>query len=401
MKYLLYFSALLFITSSCKNPDFADVAGSTSEDQQTEQPSVTEAKKELKVLVQKDIKKESKKIRGKKQQSVDVEHVVGEKKLDKKKLKGNKIIIQQNINIGEGFDVEVQSDTDKKVSVVKKKSKDKEKTETTDKEKTIVEIKQPEAKKKMSKKKKKYHKKRAKTNIEIRLTDSDEEMVPKSKVDLVFYMQTRDSSCVNNLRSFSEEKGFLSRLKGLDWQVSLSYYFQNESALLPLEIRNGHPHNIGKLFSPKRDYALSRGEYSLEETNRLFHNTLKVVSPSYNDRGDYISEETTSNSNGNVEDPLVGLDYILSKKPEDTIRSGSDVIVLLFGYDFPYYSSKIWKAFFKKHTNVNIIVTSSRLANVSNFLHILEKNDRFTFMPICETKKSPKNLVKVIKNIVD
>ena len=232
------------------------------------------------------------------------------------------------------------------------------------------------------------------TNVEIRIVD--EVVVPQKKVDIVLYMDTRKSKCIRNLRLFSENQGFLNQLNELDWQVSASFHSQGESKLLPFETDNG------------KDYVLSKGEYSHGETRELFSDVLRSVHGNSNEHSEAYDATTKLNSNGLVQDPLSGLDHILSSKAEGSMRSDSQTIVLIFGQEkFSYYSSKEWKNFFKKHENTSLIAVSFRSANVSNFLHLLERNKKkkknnydFEFLAACDERDSPKSLIEAIKEKV-
>lgn len=215
---------------------------------------------------------------------------------------------------------------------------------------------------------------------------AEPEVVALEKLDILFYMHKRDSVCVQTFRRFQKQKDFIAGLNPLDWQMSFLYYSQsNETYLLPLELQNGKAHDVTPLtdfnFTFDEDYVMSKGEYSANKTEALFLTTLE----DYEARGrNDFDVNATANANKYVANPLSGLDFALSSETNEVTRKGAKKVVLLFGYDFPYYSSTEWKNFFKKHKNVHVIAIAKRDSNVSNFLHVLEsKKSRFEFLPAC------------------
>ena len=213
----------------------------------------------------------------------------------------------------------------------------------------------------------------------------------------------------------------------MDWQVGFSYYSQtrpcskdnscksgietprysiDDLAMFPLEWPNGRAHNASKDHYRKfeEDYVLSKGEYTEEQAKRLFNTTLTAFHPEASGPDETTPSSMGLNTNPKlfqaVSDPLSGLDALLSKKPRGSVRPGSHVVVLLFG-DIPYYPRLEWRNFFNKHKNVSLIAVSSRYANVSNFVHLLQKDKYdFKFLPACDDSDSPARIVRAIKNKV-
>ena len=349
--------------NACDNTDnFASISDGDVEVQQA-----SEAKKEIQAVVQKEIVISKKKIGGKKRKSMNIVSTVGEKNLGKKKETKKSAVSKKK----ETKKSAVSKKEETKKSAVSKKEETK-KSAVSKKEETKKSV---VSKKKETKKSVVSKKKVSKTYIEIKISYQTKRASKpaEKKLDLLFYMHDRDAGCIQHIRAFSEEKGFLKSLNHLDWQASFFYYSQDEAILLPLEFSNGKSHNIHPDFVGfKEDYVLSKGEYSAELTEQLFNTTLQSVYPDDEQSSESIMD---LNSNWYVANPLSGLDVILSAKAKGSVRSDSHVVALVFGYDFPYYSTVEWKKFFKKHKNVSVIAMSGRSANVSNFLHIWKKRN--------------------------
>ena len=331
MKYLLVLFAGVFIFSACENSEqFASVI---EEVQQASESS--EYQRDLQSIVEAEVKK---KISGKKRKNINIKKTVGKKNLGKKRN-----IILTKINV---------------TNIIVDES-DKQEIEKEGSGEQVV-------------------------SSEVQKTATVEEV--EEKLDILFYMNNRDSKCIKTFRWFYEKNSFLSHLNGLNWQVSLSYYASGQRiAFLPLERYNGQPYDADKrLFKFKSDYVLSKGEYSSKRAKDLLLTTLESTYPNHDNRGG--AQKRTPNSNGYVDDPLSGLDHILSAKARGAVRSNSHVVVLLFDYDFPYYSSKEWKSFFEKHENVSVIAIAHRSANVSNMFHVLERSYDFEYLPACYGK---------------
>lgn len=374
MKSLLFLFAVLFAASACNSPNFAPAPdklpeGNQQEDYQQGIPSAVKA--EMKPP----------KVGGKDRKTINISETVNEKK-----LKGKKSIVT-NINVTN-------------VIVDKYKKPGGKRAKRT--KKTVIE--------------------RIMEKVVVRKTASSEK-----KLDILFYMHDRDTNCIRNVIAHSEKKGFLKHLNHLDWQVSFSYYSQvrtcseespcktgflaphfanDELAMLPLEWNNGEAHDADKDFWKfKEEYVLSKGEYTQKQADRLFNTTLTAFHPEADGVDEVPPSHIGLNTNPTlywaVLNPLSGLDAILSKKHKGSVRLDSHVIVLLFGYNFPYYFPTEWKSFFNKHKNVSIIAVSYRSANVSNFEHLLEKDDyNFDFLPACDDDSSPAQIIQAIKNKV-
>ena len=359
MKYLLFLFVFLFVASACDNTDqFASLANDAN--QQASEDS--KYKKDLKSIASNEVEL---KIGGKKRQSIKIADTVGEKNLDK----GTKVVTTTQKAVTTTQKAVITTNI-KVADVTVEEAVHKEAEETVDKE-TVV------------------------SNTKISATEK--------KLDLLFYMHNRKSKCIQNIRLFAEKKGFLNRLDHLDWQVSFSYYSQNDS-FLPLEIGfDGRAYNtiegFSGVFKHKPDHILSKGEYSAKKRDRLFNTTLRAVYPDYDNPNFRTIDQL--NSNGYISNPLSGLDQLLSSEVEGSVRLDSHVVVLFFGYDFPYYSSEEWRTFFKKHKDVSVIVLSPRSANVSNLVHALEKSEYdFDFLAACDTRNSPEHLVEAINKKV-
>ena len=363
MKYLLFLFVLLFVVSACDSSDqFASISDSAIEGQQASQ--IPEYQEKLRSIVKSDVKL---KIGGKKRKNINVAETVGKKNLSKQKKHS---IVTNIITDGKKEKVSKKEETKKRTVSKKKVSR------------TYIELKISHQTKRASKRASK----------------------PEKKLDLLFYMNDRDSGCVQHIRAFSEEKGFLKFLNHLDWQVSFSYYTQGDVvAMLPLEWNNGQAFNASDdPWKFKPDYVLSKREYSQKQADHLFNTTLQAFHPPETGEEGLPASSIGLNVNPKlywaVLNPLSGLDRILSKKTKGAVRSNSHVVVLVFGYDFAYYSSVEWKRFFKKHKNVSVIAMSGRSANVSNFLHVLERKEfDFEFLAACDNISSPKQLVRTIQ----
>ena len=221
------------------------------------------------------------------------------------------------------------------------------------------------------------------------------------KLDLLFYMDRRDTACIRRLREYSlakgdlgnfySGKGFLGHFQDFNWQVSFSYYTEYEARLMPLEFHNGITHNISKDFmSNKKAYVLSREDgHPTKKRNRLFYTTLEPTQFLGDTEKRGSSDFTPDSNRYDVHNPLSGLDYILSKKPAGSFRKGAKAVVLFFGDRFPYYSPEVWKHFYTKHKKVSIIALSPRTAQVANLMHVLEKSQYdFDYFPGCDIKRA-------------
>ena len=358
MKYLLFIFAVLFAVSACSGPNiFAPIADkppakeTEQGDYQSKIPSVVEG--EMK-----------KKVGGKDRKTINIPKTVSEKNL------GNKKSIVTNVSVTN--------------VIVEGKQKGKAKKAGKVREKVIKRVIE-----------------RVIERVVERVVEKPKKASaapPEKKLDILFYMHDRDTSCIRNVIAYSEKKGFLKSLNHLDWQVSFSYYTQGDvGAMLPLEWNNGKAANMSNDFwKVKEDYVLSKGEYSQKQADHLFNTTLQAFHP---EEDSSVGQNTNPELYWAVLNPLSGLDRILSQKTNGAVRSDSHVVALLFGYDFAYYSSVEWKNFFNKHKNVSLIAVSYRSSNVSNFMHVL-KGYNFDFLPACDNSSSPAQLVQAIKNKV-
>ena len=362
MKKLFFVFVVLFLATSCEN---SENYASIPDDDVLLQAS--KARGDIQEIVSEAVRGSEKKIGNKKRMQVNIEETVGGKDLGRREKRadtarsGNKERreehreVHREVHIEEHIEEQQAHVTNIEITnVVVKADKEKGRKPTGEVEASSVKKKKP-------------------------------------KLDILFYMDTRDSKCVSKFES-AGKKGFLKHFVKWDWQLSFSYYTE-ESNLLALEYHNGMPHNVGEIFEPAHDYVLSAGEYPQDKMDRFFYTTLQLTRflQKDSDRGNK-SKHYTPDSNKYVNNPLEGLDRILTDKPEGFARSGSYVVILLFGDQFPYYSSTDWKKFFNKHKRVKIISVSSRTANISNFLHVLEKEDQFEALPFCSPSELGKKL---------
>ena len=341
-KYFFIFTVLLFF-SACEKPEnYASIS-----DEHIEQQAST-AQQDIQAIVDNAVSKSEKRVgreeKKKKGQGVDVKGTVGGKNLGKEaKSKSRKVRKEQ-----------------KKV---------KETVEVT--KVTVTQA----------------------VNCEDHCKEKEEK-----KLDILFYINRRDSNCMSRFVKIAKKNGFLGHFSELDWQASFSYYSE-ETDLMSLEYRNGYPYHIKKggffesLFHSEYDYVLSEQEYSEQRRDRLFTTTLSMTKYLPMDGENGGLNDHTPDFKKYVNNPLAGLDHILTDKPHGFARSDSQVVVLLFGDQFPYYNSKDWKNFFDKHQNTSILSVSDRDANISNFLHVLEQEDHFGSLPVC----SPAQVIQEVK----
>ena len=335
MKKIIVTVSVLFFLTACGNPEnYASIP-----DEHIEQQAST-AKRDIQSIVDKAIETSEKKVGNKKRNQMNVKDTVGEKDLGKDPSFTTNVEITNVVIEGGSEPVKTAKQKKPKAKVKRKKAKV--------------------------------------------ATESCEEPCKKKaepKLDILVYMNRRDSACAYNFRQLAKRDGFLEHFSfSWDWQLSFSYYTEKTN-LMPLELYNGKFYSEGGLFSPVYDYVLSEKEYPVDKRDRLFLTTLEMTK--YSPRGENNNQTYTPDSKKYVNNPLAGLDHILTDRPEGFARAGSRVVVLLFGDQFPYYSSKDWKKFFGKHQNVNIVSVSSRSANISNFLHVLEQHDQFDALPKC------------------
>ena len=399
MKHLLLSLISFLFVTACGNPEhFASISEESSALESTQEPKYNER---IQALVTENV--EEIKISGKKRKTVNIVDTLGKSNLREVEKAVTRIDVASQVVIKQ--DVETQVEVEEEKAEVEKKTQlvvseveadqtEKQQVEAPDEKQveTIVGVKVEQ-----------------KTVIET-LVETDGEQVeekPKdmaSKLNVLVYMHQRGyGACVDRLRY--QHKAFLEGISTYNWDVSFAYY-TDKADLIPLEGYNGRPHNTlklsdGGLFRTRLDYTLSKGEYSAKDTLRLFRSTLEPTHPNH-------SENSSINLTPNftklhVLDPLSGLNQILSSR----VRKGAKTIILLFGDDFPYYSTKEWDEFYSEHPHVSIVVLSYRSANVSNFLHVLETKHDFSFVAACDKKYSQtdgfftKSVLDVISEKVD
>ena len=351
MKYLFIITGVFFITA-CGTEKFASV----SEDEainvvaSEDQPKPEE---KIQALVIPEVKE--KKIANKKRQKINIVGTVGKNQL-KKKTPVSRTVTRIDVTN------RVKVTTETKEEGVKEKeveiqSEDNKKTDTAE---TVV------------------------VQKESTTVDSGPEL------NILFYTDKRSwGTCMDHLRKSHES--FLSGISGYDWEMGFAYYADaGQAKLMPLELFNGRPHNtkgfkdgiFEALFSPESDYTLSKGEYSQDRLEKLFSNTLKPAVPDHEEHS--YGSLTPNNGSQKTASPLSGLDELLSSSG----RKEAPTVVLFFGHDFPYYSTEEWNDFYSRHSNVAVVAIAKRSANVSNFLHVLEKGHNFSFVANCDIQKT-------------
>ncbi len=229
------------------------------------------------------------------------------------------------------------------------------------------------------------------------------EEIPEKKFDLLFYIETRKSPCLKTVRTYANNYGFMEHLEeGLHWQVAFSFY-STKANLIPLaEYNNGQNYNSGTFWKRKTDYVLDKWSHDTAVLRKkLFVSTLKEVNVSPNMRsGSSLHNKNPNHDGSSVQDFLAGLNKILNGEAEGFIREDSKVVVLIFGWDFSFYTAQEWEEFFTKHKDVSFIVAASRKANNSNIRALDSGKYDFQYVPACEYKKSPERLIKAIRGKV-
>ena len=338
MKHLLVILvASLFLTACDNSEKFASVSESSTSIEASTEP---EYKEEIRTLVSEDVEI---KVAGKKRQTLDVIDTVGEKDLKKPETIVTHIDVTSEVVVKTELEVEVDTET-------------------------------------------------AVSEEEVKQEPVVEKVDLGPELNILVYMSERAyGNCVDRLRK--EHVSFLDGISHYNWDISFAYY-TNKAELLPLEYYNGKPHNKGGLFEREMDYILSKGEYSDEKAKRLFQTTLQPSAPLHEHSQDW---NLTPNSGTNMKDPLFGLDQILSSE----VRKSAQTIVLFEGDQFPYYSTSEWDSFYSSHPNVSVIALSFRSANVSNFLHVLEKAHDFRFIAGCDSPSSFQKVISAVNSVVE
>lgn len=234
--------------------------------------------------------------------------------------------------------------------------------------------------------------------VEVQLDESP----ALKKVDLLFYLEDLEGECSERLSKYAFDNGFLSHIHSVDWRVAFSYYFDNgEVNLIPIQYKNGSAFNQHRsLWRHKSAYQMSyRDVPSSRLIDRFFAETLRSAEPRSDDKNPANPYKVPS-PHLHVYNPLQGLDQLLSEKPKGVIREDSHVIVVLFGDEFPYYKSRDWTHFLRKHPNVDIVTVAPRSANVSNLVHILNYR-KFTFVSSCGRQETFEDLLKVMQKKVN
>lgn len=333
MEKLIFLSGILFLVVSCVNPEnYASIP-----DEHIERQAST-AQRDIQELVAQTVASSTDRIGSKKRRGVDIKETIGGKDLGK----GEGPNQFTNVNVTNVMPAD-------------------EEAPAAEKKEAVTDVSEESCKKDCEKKEK--------------------------QLDILVYMHSRDSDCVSNFLASAKKDGFLGHFSPWDWQLSFSYYTE-EANLMALEYFNGRPNNTGgfkQLFDPVYDYVLSEEEYPEERRDRYFFTTLERTK--YIAQFDeYNNEQHTPDSNKYVNNPLAGIDHTLTSQPEGFARKDSQVFVLFFGDQFPYYFAESWKNFFAKHKNVNILSVSRRDANISNFVHAYDY-DQFDVLPECSPLK--------------
>ena len=370
MKYLLSILLSVMFVTACGNEErFASV----SEDTTSKASQKSDYEEEIKALVTDEIEV---KISGKKRQEVDVVDTVGDKDLREKTRLITHIDVTSDIVLEEEQDINVEAEETAEAggSVATTKQEQKTVVETTvttevtvteettvkTEEKTTAEV-NVEAE--------------GKVTVEVEEESAEEMLDLGPELNVLVYLDKRAyGACASHLKRNYES--FLNALSDYNWTISFAYYTDpNEAELMPLEYYNNIHDADKRFFKFKRDYTLSKGEYSEKKARRLFYSTLEPA----NEHSERASSKQTPNYKKSS-NPLGGLSQLLDLNTNKESRT----VVLFFGDKFPYYSKSEWNNFYSQNPNVSLVALSYRTANVSNFIHVLEKEEYdFNFVAGC------------------
>ena len=229
----------------------------------------------------------------------------------------------------------------------------------------------------------------------VKKTDTKKKKKGKKKI----YVKTRDihfyigpggwnkSNCFNRFVQNTYRKGFLVHLKGVDWRFSHSLFSSAENSPGYLEHNGRYVGEIHRAFQRKTDYktVLTKnfqyyedifaytitpfvqhgGSFYVNHSTAARDNTIQYDAPKYDHK---IHKD-------GGDDPLVGLDNLLTNKYDGAIRHKSQVVEVFVASDkFPNYSPEDIRDFLKEHKRVRIhaLYVSSQ-AKIGSLPELVEK----------------------------
>ena len=430
MKQLLYFLAFLFTISSCSDSQFQQIEDETVQDAPASTGTPQDEIIRIVTNSQPDLEA---KIGGKKRQNINVVATAGEKHLLQQRLRqGYRVDIHQEQRVTITKDGEkisqVTSEAGEADQTAAATAEAAEEAAATDEAEATAEaiataeasataiasIKDTdeaadqataEARARAEATATATATAGATSSVKLDATDEgfeEQDLASQKKFDLVFYMQERNLSCIGHIQALAKT-GFLNHFYNYNWQVSFAS-FTEEADLLPLQLY-GRPYK-SRSSAKQPDYVLSKvkqidGVYpSIRVRNELLTYTLQP--PAFETIGVRGGVSPSPDFSKKVENPLKGLDQILTQQVHGSIRDNSHVVVLLFGYKFPHYESESWDYFFNEHPNVSLIVLAPRRANVGNLFNVLENEKYDADFLACDSLQSLKegDLINTIKGKV-
>lgn len=223
----------------------------------------------------------------------------------------------------------------------------------------------------------------------------------RKQVDILFYLTPSVASYNHHWVSFYKavgKNGFLSQLKSKSWQVGISLFSEKEKSQLAawekLDLK------FRQKTGSKYEYVrVLTSEYNIENADTILKNSLRNEQETHTQSSGYY--DLTDDGDRNVQDILGGLTQLLSENTDGLFRKDSKKVhVFLFDNNyFPYYTSKEWGKFFRKHKNLKLHIISPRVSNVSNFEHALEKYSRQ--IDWTSLTDDPKNLPEELVDLIN
>ena len=178
-------------------------------------------------------------------------------------------------------------------------------------------------------------------------------------------------SCLNKFAKYTHRKGFLSHLKTLNWQFTYSMFSSGKNQPGYLEFDGRHVPEVHRAFKRK-----STHQFILNRSFSYYESIFTYTLTRYNSAGDsfYVNHNCSNPADctiwydapkydhainkGGLEDPLAGLDDILTNK-YGAIRANSRVEVFVVTDTFPDYTDKEIRSFTKKYKGVRVHLLSS------------------------------------------
>ena len=215
--------------------------------------------------------------------------------------------------------------------------------------------------------------------------------------------------CLHNFGKHTKKTGFLSLLKGWDWQFSHSRFSASEGKPLPLE-RDGryvsNPYRPSQFRNPQETVLKPHWPFP----DDVFSFTL---APLINGSSLYIGHITSPQKDSTIyydaplydhsihrdgrKNPLVGLDDLLTNK-YSAIRSKSQVEIFVATNHFPPYSPEDIQTFLKRHKGTRIHLLSSNPANTGDLGALIEivQKSKGTANSLCSDEKIGLKLAEII-----